>query len=52
MDKQYLFDAFDKLETVWDKIRFLKDIQKLNLPYDINYDALIAAWEIRTPKGK
>ena len=52
MDKQYLFDAFDKLETVWDKIQFLKDIQKLNPPYDINYDALIAAWEIRTPKGK
>jgi hypothetical protein len=50
MDKQFLFDAFDELETVWDKIQFLKDLQKMNLPYDINYDALIAAWEVRAPK--
>lgn len=50
MDKQFIFDAFDELDTVWDKIQFLKDLQKMNLPYDINYDALIAAWEICAPK--
>jgi hypothetical protein len=50
MDKQFIFDAFDELETVWDKIQFLKELQRMNLPYDINYEALIAAWEIRAPK--
>ena len=46
MDKQFIFDAFDELETVHDRIEFLKDIQKLNLPLDINYEALINAWTI------
>ena len=50
MDKQFIFDAFDELETVWDKIQFLKDLSRMNLPYDINYEALIAAWEVRAPK--
>jgi len=52
MDKQFIFDAFDELETVWDKIQFLKELQRMNLPYDINYDALIAAWEDRAPQEK
>jgi hypothetical protein len=50
MDKQFIFDAFDELETVWDKIQFLKDLSRMNLPYGINYEALIAAWEVRAPK--
>jgi len=50
MDKEYIFAEFKKLETVWDKIEFLKDLQKLNLPYDINYEALIASWELRGEK--
>ena len=50
MDKEYIFAEFKKLETVWDKIEFLKDLQKLNLPYDINYEALIAVWELRGEK--
>lgn len=45
MDKEYIFSEFKKLDSVWDKIQYLKDLQKLNLPYDINYEALIAAWE-------
>ena len=52
MDKQFIFDAFDELETVWDKIQFLKELQRMNLPYDINYEALIAAWETRAPQEK
>jgi len=47
MDLAYIFESFRALETVWDKIEYLKDLQKLNLPYDINYEALIAAWESR-----
>jgi hypothetical protein len=51
MDKQFIFDAFDELESIHDKVEFLKDLQKLNLPYDINYDALIAVWESKiTPE--
>jgi len=52
MDKQFIFDAFDELETVWDKVKFLKELQRMNLPYDINYEALIAAWEVRAPQEK
>lgn len=44
MDKEYIFESFKKLDSVWDKIQYLKDLKNLNLPYDINYDALIAAW--------
>ena len=47
MDKQFIFDAFDELESVFDKVQFLKDLQKMNLPYDINYEALIAAWSAK-----
>jgi hypothetical protein len=50
MDKEYIFESFKKLETSWDKIEFLKDLQRLNLSYDINYEALIAAWELRGDK--
>ena len=52
MDKQFIFDAFDELETVWDKIQFLKDLQKMNLPYDIHFENLIAAWEQRAPQSE
>lgn len=52
MDKQFIFDAFKELETVWDKIQFLKDIQKMNLPYDINYETLIEVWETRATQEK
>ena len=45
MDLTSIFRDFRALETVTEKVTFLKQLAKFNLPYDINYEALIAAWE-------
>jgi hypothetical protein len=45
MTLEYIFGAFRALETVTEKVTFLKQLETMNLPYDINYEALIAAWE-------
>jgi len=50
MDKAYIFETFKTFETVQDKIDYLRELQTLNLPYDINYEALITAWSLRAPK--
>jgi hypothetical protein len=45
MTKEYIFEAFKALETSAAKVEYLQGLAKLNLPYDINYAALIAYWE-------
>ena len=45
MDLAYIYATFKALETVAEKVTFLKTLATLNLPYDINYEALISAWE-------
>ena len=45
MDLTSIFRDFRALETVTEKVTFLKTLATLNLPYDINYEALISAWE-------
>jgi hypothetical protein len=45
MDLTSIFRDFRALETVTEKVTFLKSLATLNLPYDIHYEALIAAWE-------
>lgn len=45
MDLQSIYRDFQALETVAEKVTFLKQLETLNLPYDINYNALIEAWE-------
>jgi hypothetical protein len=45
MTKEYIFESFKALETAEAKVEYLRGLQKLNLHYDINYDALIRAWE-------
>ena len=45
MDLASIFRSFQELTDVTEKVTFLKQLATLNLPYDINYDALIAAWE-------
>ena len=45
MDLTSIFRDFRALETVTEKVTFLNQLATLNLPYDINYEALIAAWE-------
>jgi hypothetical protein len=45
MDLTSIFRDFRALETVTEKVTFLKQLATLNLPYDIHYEALISAWE-------
>ena len=40
-----IFRDFQALASVTEKVTFLKQLATLNLPYDINYDSLISAWE-------
>ena len=44
MDLAYIYESFDNLETIHDKIEYLKDLKRLDLGYDINYDKLIEHW--------
>jgi hypothetical protein len=44
MDLQSIYDSFQKLETVPEKIEFLQELQELNMGYQINYENLIDAW--------
>jgi len=41
----YIFETFRKLDNAIDKAEFIRDLQKLDLPYDLNYENLILAWE-------
>jgi hypothetical protein len=45
MDITSIFREFQALETSVEKVAYLRSIATLNLPYDINYEALISAWE-------
>ena len=38
------YAEFQSLESVYDKIAFLKEMSEMRLPYYINYEGLIAAW--------
>lgn len=44
MDLAYIFESFKALETIHDKVEYLKDLKRLDLGYDINYDKLIEHW--------
>ena len=37
MDLAYIFESFKALETNHEKVQYLKDLQKLNLGFDIRY---------------
>ena len=45
MDLSSIYRDFQALETVTEKVTFLKSLETMGLPYDIRYEALIAAWE-------
>jgi hypothetical protein len=45
MTKAYLFETFKALNSAEAKVEFLRSIAKLNLPYEINFENLIIAWE-------
>ena len=42
-----IFADFKKIPTPEGKVEFLKSLQSLSLPYDINYENLIKIWERR-----
>jgi len=46
MTLEYIFQTFRALETVAEKVTYLRELQTLALPYEINFDALIRAWEL------
>ena len=45
MTLDYIFETFKALDSAEAKVEYLVGLAKLNLPYDINYEALIKAWE-------
>ena len=45
LDLSYIFSTFRKLDNIDDKIAYLRELSNMNLPYDINYENLISAWE-------
>jgi hypothetical protein len=45
LDLGYIFETFKNLPSAKDKVEFLKTLPDLNLPFSINYENLIAAWE-------
>jgi len=47
MNLSDLFAEFKSLPSAEAKVEYLESIATLNLPYDINYQALVAAWEKR-----
>jgi len=45
MTLEYIFQTFRALETVAERVTYLRELETLALPYEINYQTLIAAWE-------
>jgi hypothetical protein len=45
MNLSDLFAEFKSLPSAEAKVEYLKSIATLNLPFDINYEALVAVWE-------
>ena len=45
LDLNYIFESFKKLETATDKVEFIKSLRERDLPFSINYENLISAWE-------
>ena len=47
MSKEFIFQDFKNLKSVFEKIDYIKQLSTLNLPYDINYENLIKLWETK-----
>ena len=47
MEIGYIFETFKSLELNVDKVSYLKELQSMNLPYDINFEKLISYWGSR-----
>jgi hypothetical protein len=44
MDILSIYTSFQALNTSAEKVEYLKQLEQLNLPYDINYTNLINYW--------
>lgn len=44
MDLQTIYSEFKALSTSESKVNYLRMLQTLNLPYEINYENLIKYW--------
>jgi hypothetical protein len=45
MTLAYIYATFQSKAEVADKIAYLRELELMNLPYELNYSSLIAAWE-------
>lgn len=45
MNLSDLFAEFKSLPSAEAKVEYLRSLAQLNLPYEINYEALVSAWE-------
>jgi hypothetical protein len=45
MQLEDLYREFQGLDSIYEKIEWLQEMSRINLPYDINWDGLIRAWE-------
>jgi len=45
MTLAYIYVTFQGLAEVSEKIAYLRELERMGLPYELNYSGLIAAWE-------
>ena len=45
MTLAYIYAAFQSFAEVSEKIAYLRELERMALPYELNYTSLIAAWE-------
>jgi hypothetical protein len=45
MTLAYIYATFQGFAEVSEKIAYLRELELMGLPYELNYTSLIAAWE-------
>jgi hypothetical protein len=45
MSLDYIYASFQALTSIEDKVKFLQEMDKLDLPYEINWQNLVNAWK-------
>lgn len=45
MDLNYIYHKFKELGSIEERKSFLMEMKELNLPYEINWDNLVEAWD-------
>ena len=47
MSLDYIFKKFQELDNINDKIAYLHELSNMDLGYNINFDNLIKAWQLK-----